>query len=264
MRAAESYLDVLPHLIPDDTAPLQPCLGHPALHDENIFVNPEDPTEVTAIIDWQATEILPLCEQALKPPFINHKGPQAIGLSRPCLPSNFKELPEPERLKTQDLFIRQTLVVLWNTLISLRNPEMWRAIEFQGTLEYKIMGMLGIILVEGEATLLRAILEFLDTHPEIFNTADGVHDPARQRLLSLIRDRETIKNDSQDAQVAVQAMTAVREAMGGLFPDHGQVHHDNYDEIKEMLRDMKEQVIDQCAETEQDRIAWQESWPFDD
>jgi hypothetical protein len=36
-----------------------PILFHPDLHKRNIFVSDEDPTVITAIIDWQSTGILP-------------------------------------------------------------------------------------------------------------------------------------------------------------------------------------------------------------
>jgi hypothetical protein len=37
----------------------RPTLYHPDLHKRNIFVSPEDPTNITAIVDWQSTSIEP-------------------------------------------------------------------------------------------------------------------------------------------------------------------------------------------------------------
>lgn len=264
LRAAQSYLDVLPNLIPNDTPLLKPCLWHPGLSTENIFVNPDDPTEVTTIIGWQAADIEPLCIKVGKPSFINYKGPKVTGLERLCLPDNFEELPEMERMQTQDLFIRQALVVLYNTWVNLRSKEMWQAMEFQQTLEYGIMTVVRIIAWEGEATLLAMILMFLKEHPEILDTDPQAENPAKERLRALMRDRDIIKKDAADAEVAMHVMKEIREAMGDLFPVYGQVPHDKYEESKKMLREIKEQVIEQFARSEQDRIAWQESWPFED
>lgn len=36
-----------------------PTLYHPDLHKRNIFVSPDDPTKITAMIDWQSTSIEP-------------------------------------------------------------------------------------------------------------------------------------------------------------------------------------------------------------
>jgi aminoglycoside phosphotransferase (APT) family kinase protein len=102
--------------MPNDSGLLRPYLWHSDLHDENIFVDPDDPTEVTAIIDWQSIEIAPLFAQVGKPPFIALKSPQATGLERPQLPSDFESLSKNERHRAQDPWLKQSLVVLYNTL----------------------------------------------------------------------------------------------------------------------------------------------------
>jgi len=263
IRAAESFFDILPQLMPENPALLKPCLWHSDLHDENIFVSPDDPTEVTAIIDWQSIEIAPLISQAVKPPFVAHKGPQAIGLERPQLPSRFKSLPKNEQRRAQDLWLRQSLVVLYNTLVSQRSPKLWKAMDFQQTLEYQILSVANILLFEGEATCLKMILDFLESHEDIL--ADEPLDFAsRTRLRSLLSDQDIIRKDAGDAERAVELMEEVQTAMGESFPLHGQVSHVKYDETKEALRQIKEQIIGRFAQKEQDWIAWQRTWPFDD
>lgn len=44
--------------IRDNVAPI---LVHPDLHMSNIFVDPDDPTKITSIIDWQSASIEPAC-----------------------------------------------------------------------------------------------------------------------------------------------------------------------------------------------------------
>ncbi|KAH0175667.1 hypothetical protein KCU67_g45, partial [Aureobasidium melanogenum] len=41
-----------------------PTIMHPDLHLHNIFVDPDDPTTMTAFIDWQGTSIEPAFEHA--------------------------------------------------------------------------------------------------------------------------------------------------------------------------------------------------------
>lgn len=263
IRAAESLMDILPLLVPKNQDLLRPCLWHSDLHGENIFVNPDDPTEVTAIIDWQSIEMAPLLTQVGKPPFIAHKGPQAIGLERPQLPIGFGSLSKDEQRRAQDLWLKQSLVVLYNTLISQRDPKLWRCMEHQQTLEYQILSVANLLLFEGEATCLKMIVDFLESHEDIL--ADDTIDPtSRDRLRALGRDRENMLKDAEDAERAVELMEGVQGAMGELFPLHGQVSHDRYDETKEALREIKEQVIGRFAQTEQDRMEWQKAWPFDD
>ncbi|WPG97274.1 Hypothetical protein R9X50_00004800 [Acrodontium crateriforme] len=59
-KAIQCYLDLVDSITPTDEALRRACLWHGDLHAENIFVNPLNPTEVTAIIDWQSTDIAPL------------------------------------------------------------------------------------------------------------------------------------------------------------------------------------------------------------
>ncbi|KAH3906932.1 hypothetical protein HBI56_064900 [Parastagonospora nodorum] len=50
-----------------------PTLLHPDIHKRNIFVSAEDPSQITAIIDWQSTSIEPAFVYAnLTPDFIDH------------------------------------------------------------------------------------------------------------------------------------------------------------------------------------------------
>ena len=107
------------------------------------------------------------------------------------------------------------------------------------------------------------ILDFLESHEGIL--ADDAFDAAsRKRLWTLIRDRDVIQEDAEDAERAVELMEEIQRATGELYPLHGQVSHGRYDETKEALREIKEQMISRVAQTEQDRIAWQRAWPFDD
>lgn len=108
------------------------------------------------------------------------------------------------------------------------------------------------------------ILDFLDSNPKILDKGSRIDDQARVRLLSLICDRDIIQKDVDDAELAVRVMAEIREATGDVFDKDGKVSHDDCAETKEVLRRFKEQVIEQSARSEQDRVEWEESWPFDD
>jgi hypothetical protein len=61
-RLLHSTRGVLHDILQDtrirDNAP--PVLVHPDLHTSNIFVDPDDPTKITSIIDWQSASIEPV------------------------------------------------------------------------------------------------------------------------------------------------------------------------------------------------------------
>ena len=130
IRAAESFLDTLGQLMPEDPDLLNPFHWHSDLYDGNTLANPNDPTEVTAIMDWQSIEIAPMLVQAAKPAFIAHRNPQAIGLDRPQFPSGSGSLPKYKQRRVQGLWLKQSLVVLYDILISQHCSELWQCVEY--------------------------------------------------------------------------------------------------------------------------------------
>jgi Ser/Thr protein kinase RdoA (MazF antagonist) len=59
----DRYLQLAPAMVPsqltEDVDIHSPTLGHPDLHPNNIFVNPES-NEISHVIDWQSVSTLPL------------------------------------------------------------------------------------------------------------------------------------------------------------------------------------------------------------
>src|SRR5690242_104274 len=64
IAAIQDYLRLVQFLLPTEDTISSAFLWHPDLHLENIFVNPESPSEVVSIIDWQFSEVLPLFDHA--------------------------------------------------------------------------------------------------------------------------------------------------------------------------------------------------------
>ena len=54
------FLAVLPHILPSDKEISRAALWHRDLHENNIFVDDQDPTKITSIIDWQNVWAAPL------------------------------------------------------------------------------------------------------------------------------------------------------------------------------------------------------------
>ena len=51
VRALENLLKVIAYLKPENETLARPMLCHPDLHSDNIFINEEDQTKMTGIID---------------------------------------------------------------------------------------------------------------------------------------------------------------------------------------------------------------------
>lgn len=76
-------------------------------------------------------------------------------------------------------------------------------------------------------------------------------------------EREQLEADVRGVVRGMEAMRSIRESMGDLFPEQGIVRADQYDEALDALRQIKDQVIQEFARTEQDTETWQRVWPFE-
>lgn len=74
LEALRYYLRILEFLLPTDPQLTSGNLWHNDLHDENIFVDPEDPTQIRGIIDWQSTQIRPYLITRWTPVSLHMKG----------------------------------------------------------------------------------------------------------------------------------------------------------------------------------------------
>jgi Phosphotransferase enzyme family len=70
LELLETAREVIGQLVHSPKIPSIPILYHPDLHARNIFVSEEDPTQITAIIDWQSTSIEPVFVYANEEPDI--------------------------------------------------------------------------------------------------------------------------------------------------------------------------------------------------
>lgn len=256
-RAAHLYLKLFKALTPSDQDLAWPTAWHPDLHEENIFVDPADPTVITTLIDWQSTEVIPLMFQARRPYILDHEGPEAEGMEQPRLPDNIDEMTPEEDKAATILYFSQALAVAYKRWIKARHPNIWKALEYQQT-EDSVLHILGrTLLVDGEALFVARIVEQIRSGENSFGTnlADlGISED----------DIAEIKADSDAALRSMAMMEEVQAALGPLFPERGCVRTEHYNAAKAALRKTKQYVIDEFATTAADGAAWNKSWPFDD
>lgn len=235
---------------------------HGDLHAQNVFVDPERPTEVTGIIDWQTTELAPLFQHACQPCFLNHKGPVAKGSQLPEWPSDSAKLSPAERTKARDLWFDSSLCAIYKRLLHKKNPLLYRAFIIRETPSFELLLAAQQILVEGEAAYLASVMELASIWHELPGVRARGNAPFPIQFSA--EEKAQIVADVEGVALAMQSMQAVREAIGDLFPDRGVVRTDLYEEAKNALQQMKEQVIATFARNESEKETWWEIWPFND
>jgi len=263
LKALESYLTIANCLAPVDRSIASSCPWHPDLHQENIFVDTENPSEIVAIIDWQSTELAPLFNQSRQPYFLDYDGPPTQGLERPVFPDNLDQLDEASQEKAESLYISQALTVMYRMLLRNEAPLLFRTWEYQQTASFELLLVAQRLFIDGEAQYLASILALEDAWLDLPGVvAQG--SPPYPFHFSLA-ERTDIEADAKGAADGMNLMCSVRDSIGrDLFPERGVVRVDQYDEAKDALRQIKTQVLDLYAHNDHERKLWEEDWPFDD
>ena len=107
----------------------------------------------------------------------------------------------------------------------------------------------------GEAHFQSLLVELKD------EWADGHDVPFPIRLSEA--DIQRIEVNGDRAVGGTDLLTAIKKAMGELWPDKGLIAHEQYDECRSALHGMKAQLIEQLAETDENRAEYERWWPID-
>lgn len=138
LSALENYLKVAPYVLPETKATHASVLWHGDLHSQNIFVDPEDPSRIVGIIDWQSVSTCPLFMHVGHPAFLDYDGPDPENLGKVPLPPNFDSMCSGEQQKAQALHRAQTLHNLYLVRCLQFNETAFRAIRGQNTLRHQV------------------------------------------------------------------------------------------------------------------------------
>lgn len=252
--ALRQYLELLQYLLPRDQDLNRATLWHADTHGENVFVNPENPSEISAIIDWQSTEIAPLFEFARQPGFLNHGGPAAEGLERPRKPADFEELDPRAKMTAMKLWTDQTLEVYYRKLIRQSSDRLNKAREFCDTSAENLLLLARHLLVDGEAHYLWCIKE-LRSEWDKLPTVQAASGHPQFPFTYSPDDVQKMETSVEETQKAMHAMDELKDLLGEDFPDRGAVLPEQHDRIIKRLRELKRYFVTKYGDLE---------WPFDE
>ncbi|KAM5468853.1 hypothetical protein MauCBS54593_004848 [Microsporum audouinii] len=266
---AKAKLDVLDdfekvamHLLPKDIPVQIPILWHSDLHDNNIFVDPDDPSKITSIIDWQSVSIAPLFQQARVPSFLEFDGPRLpLGLTAlPSLPDNFDDLSPAERKEAKELQSKQSLYKLYEVQSGRENMPVFRALQYTETLGSQIISLVSQVFNDGEPIIKGQLIQLAREWGKIVGP-DGGSCPITVTAAGIAAQEE----DQKKWEEGVQMMEDVLEALGGAENGwDGWSSHEDYAVLKKKMAIVKEQFLDHMAKNKEERSAWENVWPFRD
>ncbi|OAL75327.1 phosphotransferase [Trichophyton violaceum] len=266
---AKSKLDVLDdfekvaaYLLPKDASVHIPVLWHGDLHDNNIFVDPDDPSKILTIIDWQTTHIAPLFQQARTLEFLDFIGPHpSLGLiPMPPLPDNFDSLSAAEKEEAEKLLSKQSLFKIYEIQSGRNNMPVFKALQHSQTLGIQIISLISQVFNDREPIINGQLIKLALDWEKVVGP-NGPPCPLQFTEADIAAQRV----DQQRWEEGVQMKGDVLEALGGA--EHGWAgwsSHEDYDVLTKKLAIVKEQFLEYMANNEAEKTAWENVWPYRD
>lgn len=111
----QKYLQVSKHLVPKANSKLlRSIIRHPDLRPSNIFVS--DEFEITSLIDWQNSTVLPVCLQSGIPTDLdNSRGSISRAMQAPTLPPVYTDLSEDDQREQLEVLGKRQLHYFYMT-----------------------------------------------------------------------------------------------------------------------------------------------------
>ena len=257
MRNLLNYLKVAPFIASHDPELNKPCIRHPDLSPHNIFVS--DSGDITGVIDWQHSVVLPIFLQAKIPKhFQNYGDEDSEDFKPPRLPDNFDSLSEAEKDAATELYRRRQVHYFYIGHTSHLNPSHFHAMGSHDLVMRNRLYDAGGRPWEDDSTSLKAELirvsklwhkiasaSPIKTHPVPYSDAE------MEECLAIDE-----KQKAADAK-----MEAVRDSIGVSID--GWIPTGLYEEAVAKEAHIREHMMN-AAETENERKDIEENWPFQD
>lgn len=154
---------------------------------------------------------------------------------------------DAERTTAWTLYEEQALASGYKRLLRKAIQPAFEALMWQESDESDVVNAARSILDNSEAYCLGAIAALQDSP---VNFTEG--------------ELAQIQRGVESTQKSVHTMDRIKRTMEDLFPEKGLVRHDEYEEAKSALRQIKMRVVEEFSSSQEDRSAWEEAWPFDE
>ncbi|KAH0003418.1 hypothetical protein KCU78_g13910, partial [Aureobasidium melanogenum] len=243
------YLDIAQLMVPEQAKLHKPTIRHPDLSPGNVFVSDGN---ITGLIDWQHTSVLPLFLQAKLPKHFQNWGDEdSENLKPPRLPDDFDCLTMSEQEAEQEKYRRRQLHYFYVAYTRRNNKLHFDAISKPHLVMVSRLFDIAGQPWEGNNVSLKAeIIKTLQHWPDLACT---VPYTTKERSDCLAIDE---KQQEADAQMQV-----LRECFN--INIDGWVPSDLYDLATSRADDVKEQMM-RAADTDEERREIQDNWPFQD
>ncbi|KAJ5366457.1 hypothetical protein N7541_000398 [Penicillium brevicompactum] len=256
IASLKKYLHIATYLIPQNNSTItRPVMRHPDLQPNNIFVS--DKLEITGLIDWQHSVVLPLPQCGIPRSLQNYSNEVSESLQIPRFPDNINDLEEREQFEQVELLRRRQLHHSYVNFTAKSNSEHYDALEYDmRTLRRKLFHHASAPW-EGDNVSLKADLIAL-------SRGWSKMDPRRkpQCPISFSEEESSECLQLQSAQTeADEQMQACQEAIG--VGHEGWVPAELYDGARQRERNLMADALD-AVESDEEKTRIKENWIFGD
>lgn len=254
----DRYLQLAPAMVP----PPNPkdmhssTLWHPALHLDNVLVDPES-KHVTHIIDWQATAVLPFFYQCGVPIMFRYRWPGSDSMS-PCpnYPENYSNLEPAEKAKIDHIIRCQLLHKFYLGITLIGNPRHWAALQLQDDVRTQPARIVQSVWKDCDWFFLqRALIRIIDRWEDLCPGAGPCPVSFNEQEMALYRHEE--ENRGYTSNI----LKMFRERWGLLAA--GYVESARFDVLQTEL-EQKRDAFARAADTEEGRLLADKLWPYRD
>ena len=263
IRNLTDYLSLTPYLGFEPGRSLnRPVLRHPDFQPNNILVS--ESKEVTGLVDWQHSTILPLSLAARMPHYFQNYGDEESDkLLEPQLdlPPDYNTLSESDQVSVRETQRRRLVHYLYATLTRQLNNEHFDAIFKTPVISLQKLLESAATPWEGDSVSLQAeIIRFTHLWPMLISAASRRASPAPPVKYPDTVVEEIFALDERQKE-AYSHLETMRDMLG--VDIQGWVPNDQYEFTMENVRRVKAALADSC-EGKDDVIALMEHFPFDD
>lgn len=253
----QNYLGIAPYLVPAVEILNKSTIRHTNLSPTNIFV--DESGDITSIIDWERTAVLPMFLHARVPADFQNFGDEVSeSLELPSLPENFESLSKAEKERETELYRRRQIHYYYLHFMGQANEPHFRALGTPGIIARNQIYDAACEPWEGNNTSLKAQLINLSHNWASLKTE--IEKPQFPIAFSEAEMKSCLDIEAEQKTADAQMQT-LRDHFG--CSADGWVPAWMYEEAKQKVDDLKVHML-QIAETEQDRRDVDERYPFQD
>lgn len=245
-------------MIPQEPNITKPYLWHSDLHSDSIYVDPDDLGKLTSIIDWQSCHAPSLFNNNPHPVFLKLDGfePENLDLAPS---SKLSGLSTENRSAAVGEYAVQDVFIEWRTLVHAKTPALYQAVKYCKTAAHKLINLSNRMYEYGEAHFQSLLVDLKDTCGDLPTVTSDAPFP----FSFSEEDIERIKQNADAAMAGADLATAAKKGLGDLWPEKVSVKHEQHDECKAALGNVKGFMLEQLAETDEQREECERHWPFD-